>query len=190
MSGRKYSYLFPLIVLVVFFLFSITTNEASSRLEKDVSAKLQTIIEKIKAGPGVDDPVKKREKLAEKIINEYAELKTIFESEDSPGNKMAKILGKKATLVVGSEKYHGKKEIRDFWNLMKAGHQHVDFTLKWAFIVFEEKITEEMEDYDHIAYEHFTFKLLDQPEGKILKNQDGEGGRSCRHIHGCECRTR
>jgi len=178
MSGKKYSYLLPLIVFVVFFLFSITLLA-------------QSIIDRINAGPGVDNPAAKRQSLADKIIREYAELETIFESEDSPGNKMAKILGKKAILVVGSDKYIGKREIREFWNDKKdAGYQLEDFTLEWAFIVSEEKITEEMEDYDHIAYECFTFCLIRTQVGKILKNQDGRGGRSCRHMHGCECRTR
>ena len=189
MSGKKYSYLFLLIVFGVFFLFASTTNEASSSLRKDVPEHLRPIIEKIKAGPGVDDPVEKKLKLALKIHEEYGNLMTVFESENSPGNQMAKILGKKATLVVGSDTYHGKREIRDFWNGKKeAGCQLEDFTLELAIIVFEEM--EEMEDYDHIAYEFFTFTLLYQSAGIILKNQDGRGGRSCRHIHGCECRTR
>ena len=195
MFKGKFSLLFFLTFSVTFLFFFNTTNEASSSLEKDVSALLlppTDIMDRIKAGPGVDNPKEKRTKLAEKIISEYAELKTIFEDESSPqlGNKMAKILGKKATLVVGSDKYHGKKEIKDFWNgIDKDQYQHVDFTLEWAFIVFEEMA--EMEDYDHMAYEYFTFKLTtDQSEGKILKNQDGKGGRSCRHIYGCECRTR
>jgi len=180
MSGKKYSYLLPLIVFVVFFLFSITLLA-------------QPIIDRIKAGPGVDNPVEKRQSLADKIIREYAELETIFESENSPGNKMAKILGKKAVLVVGpeNEKHSGKQEIKRFWNDKKAaGYQLEVLTLEWAFIVAEEKITEEMEDFDHIAYEYFTFRLIRAQAGKILKNQDGRGGRSCRHIHGCECRTR
>jgi len=116
------------------------------------------------------------------------------ETEETPklGRKMAAILGKKATLVVGSVNYSGEEnEIRDFWNGKKdAGYQSVDFTLVWAFIVSEEIITEEMGDYDHIAYEHFTFSLIESRAGKILKNQDGRGERSCRHIYGCECRTR
>ncbi len=189
MSGRKHSYLFPLIVCVVFFLFSITTNEASSSLQKDVPEHLRPIIEKIKAGSGVDDPVEKRLKLALKIHKEYGDLQALFESDDTnKAKKMAKILGKKATLVVGSQTYYGKQQIRDFWDGVQDDYQSVVFTLEWAFIVFEEMA--EMEDYDHVAYEYFTFKLIDQPEGKILKNQDGEGGRSCRHIYGCECRTR
>jgi len=189
MSGKKYSYLFLLIVFVVFFLFASTTNEASSSLRKDVPEHLRPIIEKIKVGPGVDDPVEKKLKLALKIHEEYGDLQALFESDDTKkAKKMADILGKKATLVVGSQTHYGKQQIRKFWNSIKDDYQSVVFTLDSAIIVFEEM--EEMEDYDHIAYEFFTFKLIDQQAGIILKNQDGRGGRSCRHIHGCECRTR
>jgi len=190
MFKGKFSLLFFLTVFVTFLFFFNTTNEASPaspQSEDDIIAITE-------AGPGVDEPNVKKEKLAKKIVKEYAKLKTIFETERTPklGRKMAAILGKKATLVVGSDKYSGKKnEIRDFWNDKKdAGYQSVDFTLEWAFIVSEEIITEEMGDYDLIAYESFTFALLLQSAGKILKNQDGRGERSCRHIYGCECRTR
>jgi hypothetical protein len=191
MFKGKFSLLFFFTVFVTFLFFFNTTNEASSSLLKGVSEHLSPIIEKIDAGPGIDESDVKKQKLAEKIFQDYAKLKTIFESKDSPGNEMAKILGKKAILVVGSEEHIGKKEISKFWNAKKeAGYQLEGFTLEWAFIVSEEKITEEMEDYDHIAYESFTFTIHKPSAGKILKNQDGRGGRSCRHIHGCECRTR
>ena len=184
MFKRKYSLLFPLIVFVAFLFFSNTTNEASP----DPHQSKEDIIAITEAGPGIADEEVKKQKLAEKIVQDYAELETIFESEDSPGNKMAKILGKKAILVVGSQTHYGKHQIRNFWNSIKDDYQSVVFTLDSAIIVYEEM--EEMEEYDHIAYEFFTFKLIDQQAGIILKNQDGRGGRSCRHIHGCDCRTR
>ena len=191
MFKGKFSLLFFLTVSVTFLFFFNTTNEASPNLNLRDPQTIADIIALTRAGPGVDEPNFKKQKLAEKIEQDYAKLKTIFESEDSPGNKMAKILGKKAILVVGSEKHIGKKEISKFWNDKKeAGYQLEGFTLEWAYIVSEEKITEEMEDYDHIAYEKFTFSITRSQAGKILKNQDGAGGRSCRHIHGCECRTR
>jgi hypothetical protein len=190
MFKGKFSLLFFLTVSVTFLFFFNTTNEASP----DPAQTVPQIIALTQTGPAVPDPEVKKEKLAEKIVKEYAKLKTIFENESTPklGRKMAAILGKKATLVVGSVHYSWEEnEIMDFWNSKKdAGYQSVDFTLVWAFIVSEEIETEEMGDYDHIAYEYFTFKLINQQAGKILKNQDGRGERSCRHIYGCECRTR
>jgi hypothetical protein len=189
MFKGKFSLLFFFTVFVIFLFFFNTTNEASSSLLKGVSEHLDPIIEKIEAGPGVPDPEVKKQKLALKIHEEYGELKILFESDDTKkAKKMAKILGKKATLVVGSQTYYGNKQIRDFWNSIKDDYQSVVFTLDSAIIYFEE--IEEIEDFDHIAYEFFTFKLFKVQAGKILKNQDGHGGRSCRHIHGCECRTR
>ncbi len=189
MFKGKFSLLFFITVSVTFLFFFNTTNEASSSLRKDVPEHLIPFMEKIKAGPGVDHPVEKRLKLALKIHKEYEDLQDLFESDDTnKANKMAKILGKKATLVVGSQTYYGKQQIRDFWDGVQDDYQSVVFTLDWAIIVYEEM--EEMEEYDHIAYEFFAFSLIDQSAGKILKNQDGRGGRSCRHILGCECRTR
>ena len=69
-------------------------------------------------------------------------------------------------------------------------YQSVQFILNWAYIVSEEKETEEMDDYDHIAYEAFEFHLYKPTEGKILKNQTGRGERSCRHTQICDCITR
>ena len=191
MSVRKYSYLFPLIVFVTLLFFSSTINQASSSLQGKLSSAEQSIMDKIEAGPGVDDPEFKRQRLAVKVYSEYAKLKEFFDSNHPKlGKEMAKILGKKAILKVGSVIYR-KNKIKEFWeDMRKEGYIRVEFDLKWAFIVFEEKLTEEMEDYDHIAYEYFTFKLFKEQAGKILKNQDGKGGRSCRHIHGCDCRTR
>jgi hypothetical protein len=195
MSARKYFFVFPLIVFVALLFFSITTNEASPNLQQKVPEDLRLIIEKIKAGPAVDDSYTKREKLAEKIQEDYAKLKDLFDNErHNFGQKMAMILGKKATLLFEGETYRWKNNgIKDFWIKKRETYDKVEFDLEWAFIVFEEKETkeiEEMPDYDHIAYEHFTFKLLKQEEGEILKNLDGDGERSCRHTQICDCITR
>ncbi len=190
MSMRKHFFLYPLIVFFAFFFFSITTNEASFCLEKNVPAIEKTTKDLIEAGPGVGNADFKKQKLAAKIIGEYADLENLFrEKEEKMGKEMAKILGKKATLVVGSDIYHGKREIKDFWNGVKNDYQTVAFSLKWAFIVSE---ADEMDNYDHIAYEAFEFHLYPPPEpdGKILKNQTGRGERSCRHTQICNCITR
>jgi hypothetical protein len=149
----------------------------------------------IEVGPGVDDPELKKQKLAKKISDDYAELKKLFESDsyDSKlGKNMAKILGKKATLVVGSTiyQYRGENRIEDFWNGVWEINKTVVFNLKWAFIVSE--VLEEIEDYDHIAYETFEFHIYapPEPDGEILKNQTGKGERSCRHTRICNCITR
>lgn len=192
MSVRKYSFLFPLIVFVALLFFSSITNEASPDLQQKAPERIPINLDDIKAGPGVENADFKRQKLADKISSEYDKLKELFDSDsyDSKlGKNMAKILGKKATLVVGSDTYFGKKEIRDFWNGVWEKDKTVVFNLKWAFIVFEEKVTEEMDDYDHIAYEAFEFHIF-KPEGKILKNQTGRGERSCRHTQICTCITR
>jgi hypothetical protein len=192
MFKGKFSLLFFFTVFVTFLFFFNTTNEASSSLEKDASALRPPppeIMEKIKAGPGVGNAVEKRTKLAEKIIQDYGDLKTHFDNKEPDfGQEMAKILGKKATIVFDDVTYRGIGRIKKFWVDQRETHQSVVFTLEWAFIVSEEMA--EMEDFDHIAYEIFTFSLIASREGKILKNQDGRGGRSCRHILGCECRTR
>jgi hypothetical protein len=154
-----------------------------------VSEHLDPIIEKIEAGPGIPDSEVKKQRLADKIFQDYAKLKSLFDNaEHNFGKKMAKILGKKATIVFGDETIQGKKDIEDFWVNQRVTHQSAEFRLKWAFIVSEEMA--EMEDFDHIAYEYFTFSLIASQAGIVLKNQDGHGGRSCRHIYGCECRTR
>ena len=191
MFKGKFSLLFFITVSVTFLFFFNTINEASSSLEKDVPEDLIPIMDKIEAGSAVPYPEVKKQRLAEKIQKDYADLKDLFDNNDPKlGKEMAKILGKKATIVFDNETIQGKKDIEKFWDNKRLTHQSVVFTLEWAFIVFEEKITEEMEDYDHIAYESFTFSLIASQAGKILKNQDGRGGRSCRHILGCDCRTR
>lgn len=189
MFKGKFSLLFFLTVSVTFLFFFNTTNEASPSLRKDVPEHLIPIMDKIEAGPGIDDPVEKKLKLALKIHKDYGDLQALFESDDTnKANEMAKILGKKATLKVGSVIYR-KNKIKKFWKDMREeGYIRVEFDLNRAFIVSEEMA--EMEDFDHIAYEFFTFKLFKEEAGIILKNQDGRGGRSCRHILGCECRTR
>jgi len=185
MFKGKFSLLFFLTVSVTFLFFFNTINEASP----DPPQSKEEIIAKTEAGPGVDEPEAKKEKLAEKIVQDYANLKRLFDSEEHNfGKKMAKILGKKATIVFGDETIQGKKDIEDFWVNKRVTHQSAEFRLELAFIVSEEMA--EMEEFDHIAYEFFVFSLFVQPEGKILKNQDGRGERSCRHIYGCECRTR
>jgi len=102
---------------------------------------------------------------------------------------MAKILGKKATIVFDDEKIRGIGKIKKFWEDERENYQSVEFRLNWAVIFFE-KITEEKKDYDHIAYEAFEFHLYRRSEGEILENQTGRGERSCRHIYDCECVTR
>ena len=185
MFKGKFSLLFFLTVSVTFLFFFNTTNEASP----DRSQTISQIKALTKTGPGVPDPEVKKQRLAEKIQEDYAELKRLFDSEEHNfGKNMAKILGKKATIVFGDDTIRGKKDIEDFWVNKRVTHQSAEFRLEWAFIVSEEMA--EMEDFDHIAYEFFTFRLLEEEAGIILKNQDGKGGRSCRHIHGCECRTR
>ncbi len=187
MSAKKHFFLFALSVFVAFLFFSSITNEASPNFQQMATKDKIPTIEKINAGPGVKDPVSKKEKLAKKIDKDYADLKRIFEErEGNFGQKMAKTLGKKAIIVVGDEVYYGKRKIREFWEEMRETYESVEFNLEWAFIVFEEHVPEEMEDYDLIAYEYFKFHLLDLGEGEILKNQDGEGERSGRHTQGCE----
>lgn len=192
MSARKYFFVFPLIFCVAFLFCSSINNEASPNLTQELPGAIRSIIDDIKAGPGVDDGYNKRVKLAEKIVADYANLKDLFDNErPNFGQKMAMVLGKKATLKFGDKTYRWKNNgIRDFWIKQRETHDKVEFDLEWAFIVFEEQETEEMADYDHIAYEYFTFRLLVQPEGEILKNQDGGGERSCRHTRICDCITR
>ena len=190
MSVRKYSFLFPLIVFVALLFFSSITNEASPDLQQKVLEQRPINLDDIKAGPGVENADFKRQKLADKISSEYDKLKELFDSnifDPKLGKNMAKILGNKATLVVGSDIYHGKKEIKDFWNGVWGKGKTVVFNFEWAFIVFE--VQKEMEDHDHIAYEVFNFHIY-EPEGKILKNQTGRGERSCRHTQICDCITR
>ncbi len=190
MSMRKHFFLYPLIVFFAFLFFSITTNEASPDLQQKGPEKIPINLDDIDVGPGVDDPELKKQRLAEKISDEYAELKDLFDSNifnPKLGKKMAKILGNKATLVVGPNTYHGKKQIKDFWNGVWGKEKTVVFNFEWAFIVYE--VQTEMEDYDHIAYEVFNFHIC-KTEGKILKNQTGRGERSCRHTKICDCITR
>jgi len=191
MSMRKHSFLFPLIVFVALLFFSSITNGASSSLQTDVPSKLKTITGNIQAGPGIEDDELKKAKLAAKIYKDYAKLRKIFEDKKGNyGQKMYLVLGKKATLVFENVVYRGKCEISDFWVKQRDSHNSVEFDLEWAFIVYEEKVTEEMDDYDHIAYESFTFRLLDLRKGEILTNQTGRGERSCRHTQICNCITR
>ncbi len=191
MSVRKYSFLFPLIVFVAFFFFSSITNEASSQQESVPPKIIDQFKGLIEAGPGVEDPELKKAKLAEKIYKDYTKLRKLFEDEQGNyGQKMYLVLGKKATLVFEDVVYRGKDNISNFWVGQRASHNSLEFYLEWAFIVFEEKETEEMADYDHIAYEYFKFRLLDLRKGEILKNQTGRGERSCRHTQICDCITR
>ncbi len=191
MSMRKYSFLFPLIVFVALLFFSSITNEASSQQEPVPPEIMDQFEGLIQAGPGVDDSELKIEKLAEKICRDYAKLRKLFEDEKGKyGKKMYLVLGKKATIVFGDVVYRGKDNIINFWVRQRASYNSIEFDLEWAFIVFEEKGTEEMADYDHIAYEYFKFKLLDLGKGEILKNQNGRGERSCRHTLICDCITR
>lgn len=185
MFKGKFSLLFFFTVFVTFLFFFNTTNEASP----DPPQTIPQIIALTHTGPGIPDPNVKKQRLAEKIQEDYADLKDLFDSNDSElGKEMADILGKKATIVFNDKTYRGKGRIKQFWVDMRLTHQSVEFRLEWAFIVSEEMA--EMEDFDHIAYESFAFSLIEKQAGIILKNQDGHGGRSCRHIYGCECRTR
>ncbi len=193
MSMRKHFFLYPLIVFIAFLFFSITTNEASPNLELRQPQTIEEIKALIQVGPGVDDPCVKKQRLAEKIFADYKKLKELFDSNDpNERKKMAKILGKKATIVKPDKEKIRKEKIKKYWKDEVPQSHSVQFILNWAHIVFEEKETEEMDDYDHIAYESFKFHLYPPPEpdGKILKNQTGGRERSCRHTRICNCITR
>jgi hypothetical protein len=193
MSVRKYSFLFPLIVFVALLFFSNTNNEASPDLQPMPPQTKEDIEALIQVGPGVDDPEGlKKQKLAEKIFADYAKLKELFDSNDPKlRKKMAKKFGKKATIVTpGDKRIRKLKNIEEYWTNVPPEYLTVQFILKWAYIVFEEKETEEMDDYDHIAYESFYFHLYEESQGKILKNRTGRGERSCRHTQICDCITR
>ncbi len=130
MFKGKFSLLFFFTVFVTFLFFFNTTNEASSSLLKGVSEHLDPIIEKIEAGPGVPDPEVKKQRLAEKIQEDYADLKDLFDNNDPKlGKEMAKILGKKATIVFDYETYRGIGRIKQFWVDQRVTHQSVEFRL-------------------------------------------------------------
>lgn len=179
MKFRKHSFLLVFVLFVVLLFFCVTNNEALT-----IKQTVKDIEDKIKVEPGVDKPDKRKKEVAEKIKTDYEDLSCYF--EENKFNKMAKLLGERATIVT-PEGYtlQGKKAIEGFWKIVRKDYDEVEFELSWASIIYEEE-TVGVDKFNNISYETFEFHLIKQNKGKTLQNQTGSGSSRRRHRLDCQ----
>ncbi|MCK4829298.1 hypothetical protein KA005_76950 [bacterium] len=183
MKLRNHVFLF---VFVLFFTFLLFRPSATGQTECQSRQTVEEIMELIKMGSTVvpQDPRDKKEDVAQKIFDDYLKICQRFEEGDFKG--MEDLLGKKASLKVDGRYIRGMGKIRDYFEEQRGTYQRVEFVLLWAVIVHEDKKPIFARNSDNMVYENFEFHLINQRGGEIIKNQDGGGERSGRHIHGCE----
>ena len=176
---------FVFLVISITFLFSHPSiNGQQQCQERQASVEIEKLI---KIGPTVENHDVKKQKVAQKIHDDYLELCNLFIAGDYDG--MADILGKNASIKTADGEYvRGQGNIKKYWMRMKEeeNYDRVEFELVWAVIVHEERNPIFARDTDNMVYENFQFHLIKQSSGRIITNQDGDGERSGRHIHGCE----
>lgn len=176
---------FIVFVISIAFLFSRPgINGQPQCQERQTNEEIERLI---RIGTTVEIPDVKKQKVAQKIHDDYLELCNLFIAEDYSG--MTDILGKNASLKTADGEYiRGQGKIKTYWKRMKEeeNYDRVEFELIWAVIVHEERNPIFARDTDNMVFENFQFHLIKQSSGEIIKNQDGGGERSGKHIHGCD----